>query len=262
LPEVQRNSTIYTLGFAGLICVVCSVLVAASAVILAPRQALNRAAYRQKNILLAVGVIKEGQSIANEEVAKLFDENIQTKLVDLKTGEYVDTPDPKTYDQRRAQDDPAQSIAAEDNASRVKRIPKLGLVYQFVKDGKIDAVVVPIEGYGLWGTLYGFLALDKDTTTVRGITYYEHIETPGLGGEVDNPRWKALWPGRKAYDESWKPAIKVVKGAAGPVAEAPHSIDGLSGATITSNGVTNMMDFWLGENGYAQYLAKFRENPA
>jgi len=250
------------MGFATLICVICSVLVAASAVVLAPRQALNRAAYRQKNILLAVGVIKVGQKISNDEVAKLFGENIQTKLVDLITGGYVDTPDPKTYDQRRAQDDPAQSVPAGDNASRVMRVPKLGLVYQYVKGGNVDAVVVPIEGYGLWGTLYGFLALDKDTTTVRGITYYEHIETPGLGGEVDNPRWKALWPGRKAYDENWKPAIRVVKGAAGPVAEAPHDIDGLSGSTITSNGVTHMMGFWLGENGYAHYLAKFRENPA
>ena len=127
-----------------------------------------------------------------------------------------------------------------------------------MKDGTVDAVVIPVEGYGLWGTLYGYLALEHDGNTIRGITYYDHKETPGLGGEVDNPKWKALWPGRKAY-ENGEPAIKVIKGLAGSVEEAPHHIDGMSGATITSNGITHMMDFWLGENGYGPFLKKFRE---
>lgn len=259
---MQRNSTIYTIGFATLICVFCSVLVAASAVILAPRQNLNRAAYKQKNVLLAAGIVKDGQKVSNADVAKLFDENIQMKVVDLKTGDYVDGVDAKTFDQGKAQDDPAQSTEVAENSAKVKRTPNNGLVYQVVKDGKIEQVIIPVEGYGLWGTLYGFLALDKDTTTIHGITYYDHKETPGLGGEVDNPRWKGLWTGRKAFDEAWKPAIKVVKGSAGPVDAAPHGIDGLSGATITSNGVTFMMDFWLGANGYGPYLAKFRERQA
>ena len=82
--------------------------------------------------------------------------------------------------------------------------------------GDLEMVMVPIEGNGLWSTLYGFLALDADTRTVVGITFYEHKETPGLGGEVDNPRWKALWPGRKAFlDEGYAPKIEVIKGAAG-----------------------------------------------
>ena len=102
--------------------------------------------------------------------------------------------------------------------------------------------------------------LDADTKTIRGLTYYQHTETPGLGGEVDNPRWKALWPGRVAFDENWKPDIKVIKGRVGPPSEAPHQVDGLSGATITSRGVTNMLDFWLGENGFGKYLENFRES--
>ena len=112
-------------------------------------------------------------------------------------------------------------------------------------------IVLPIKGYGLWSTLYGFLALDKDAVTVRGITYYQHGETPGLGGEVDNPTWKAKWPGRKAYDESWAPALRVIKGQAGPPSSSPHQVDGLSGATITSRGVNDMINFWLGESGFA-----------
>jgi Na+-transporting NADH:ubiquinone oxidoreductase subunit C len=118
---------------------------------------------------------------------------------------------------------------------------------------------LPVEGYALWSTLYGFLALDVDTKTVRGLTYYQHGETPGLGGEVDNPAWKALWPGRIAYDEQWLPTIRVIKGKAGSASEDPHQVDGLSGATLTSRGVTNMLQFWLGENGFGPYLAKFRE---
>jgi Na+-transporting NADH:ubiquinone oxidoreductase subunit C len=102
------------------------------------------------------------------------------------------------------------------------------------------------------------VALDADASTIRGITYYQHGETAGLGGEVDNLRWKALWPGRLVYDDSGEVAIRVKKGRAGPVDEDPHQVDGLSGATLTSNGVTNMLRFWLGENGFATYLDRYR----
>ena len=123
-------------------------------------------------------------------------------------------------------------------------------------------LVLPIEGYGLWSTLYGFLALDADTKTIRGLTYYQHLETPGLGGEVDNPSWKALWPGRVAFDDTGSPVISVIKGRAGSPQEDPYRVDGLSGATITSRGVTHMLRFWLGEAGFAPYLTRFRESQA
>jgi Na+-transporting NADH:ubiquinone oxidoreductase subunit C len=111
----------------------------------------------------------------------------------------------------------------------------------------------------MWGTLYGFLAIDRDTTTISGLTYYDQKETPGLGGEAGSPRWQALWRGRKAYDDNWEPKIVVIKGPAGPAAQDPHRVDGLSGATITSNGITRMMQFWLGAEGYGPFLKKFRE---
>ena len=123
---------------------------------------------------------------------------------------------------------------------------------------ELEMVVIPVEGYGLWSTLYGFLALDKDTRTVRGLAYYEHGETPGLGGEVENPRWVALWPGRKVFDENGNVAIRVIKGAAGPPESDPYRVDGLSGATITSRGVTNMLAFWLGDDAYGPFLDQFR----
>jgi Na+-transporting NADH:ubiquinone oxidoreductase subunit C len=106
--------------------------------------------------------------------------------------------------------------------------------------------------------LYGFVALRADFDTIHGLTFYKHGETPGLGGEVDNPRWRAKWADRKVFDENFDPAIRVIKGPAGPPEEAPFEVDGLSGATITSNGVTYLMQFWLGEDGFGPYLEKLR----
>ena len=107
----------------------------------------------------------------------------------------------------------------------------------------------------MWCTLYGYISLDSDLNTVKGIEYYDHKETPGLGGEVDNPDWKSDWDGKKVYDSSGKVILYVTKG---PSSEE-YEIDGISGATLTSNGVTNMIRYWLGENGYGPVLQKLRE---
>ena len=143
----------------------------------------------------------------------------------------------------------------------MQRVPKYAVIYQLLgESGEPEMLVFPIKGYGLWSTLYGYLALDDDGNTVRGITYYDHGETPGLGGEVDNPRWKGLWPGRKIYDDSGDVEIEVIKGQAGPASSDPYQVDGLSGATITSRGVSNMFDFWFGPDGFKPYLDKFRRS--
>jgi Na+-transporting NADH:ubiquinone oxidoreductase subunit C len=143
----------------------------------------------------------------------------------------------------------------------VFRLPNNALVYHVLKDGKTDMLILPIEGYGLWSVLYGYLALDDDANTIKGITFYQHAETPGLGGEVDNPKWKAgCGPGRKIYDDTGKVALSVIKGQAGPAQSAPHRVDGLSGATITSNGVTNTIQFWFGPSGFGPYLKHFQKS--
>jgi len=258
---VQLDSPRYTLLFAAGVCVVCSLLVAGSSVLLRDRQIANQLLYLQKNVLQASGLVAPGERVPDAEVVRLFEANIRPRLVDLRTGEYVQHPgvEPERYDQRRARADPARSRPAPPNLARIKRVPDLARVYLVVKDGRAAQVVIPIEGLGLYGTLYGFLALDRDTTTIRGIAFYENRETPGLGGEVDNPKWRALWPGRRAFGEDWAPRITLVKGTAGPPAEDPHHVDALSGATITSNGVSRMLDFWLGGNGFGPYLARLRE---
>ena len=150
------------------------------------------------------------------------------------------------------------SRVAPTNRAGITRLPLKSLVYERVAGDEIELLILPIEGKGLWSTLYGFLALAPDTTTIEGMTFYEHGETPGLGGEIDNPRWKSLWKGRLAYDAEWQPAITVIKGAAGPAEDDPYRIDGLSGATLTCRGVSDLVQFWLSSDGFEPFLAKFR----
>lgn len=254
----MQHSTRYIVLFAAAVCLVCAVFVAGAAVGLKDRQDANKLLDRQQKVLTVAGLIADGAKPSPAETAALYESSIQAKVIDLATGDPNTAIDPSTFDQLKASKDPERSHPAPENPSKIHRLPNQALVFDVVQDGEKKALILPIEGYGLWGTLYGYLALAPDTRTVVGITFYSHKETPGLGGEVDNPRWKALWPGRMAFDERGAPKIAVKKGAAGSPAEDPYNVDGLSGATLTSRGVTNLLRFWLGENGFGPYLAKYR----
>jgi Na+-transporting NADH:ubiquinone oxidoreductase subunit C len=254
----MRHNNTYIVGFAAVVCLVCSVFVATSAVSLRARQEVNRVLDRQKKVLTVAGLIEEGQDIQPQRVQELFDLNIQAKVVELSSGEPDPEVDPAAFDQQKAQNDPARSRAAPPNAAGVRRLPNDALVYLLKSEDEVAKIILPIEGKGLWSTLYGYLALAPDTTTIEGIIFYEHGETPGLGAEIDNPSWKALWQGRQAFDEDWDPAITVIKGHAGPPDTDPYRVDGLSGSTITARGVSELVRFWLGEDGFGPYLERFR----
>lgn len=254
---MQHNTT-YTIGFAAAVCVICSIFVAGSAVGLKDLQVANALLDKQKKVLGVTGLLQAGEAPTAEQVQEIFAKSIRPKLIDLKTGQYVEG-DANTFDQLRASKDPEKSSKAPANHAKVARVPNQALVYQVVEGEEVKMVVLPVEGKGLWSTLYGFLALDKDVNTIKGLTFYQHGETPGLGGEVDNPRWKSLWPGRKAFGDDGQPKIAVIKGQAGPVSEDPYRVDGLSGATITARGVSHLVQFWLGDHGFGPYLKQFKE---
>ncbi|MBH23011.1 MAG: Na(+)-translocating NADH-quinone reductase subunit C [Myxococcales bacterium] len=255
----MRRSTTYIIGFAAAVCLVCSVIVSGAAVSLKDRQEANKVLDRQKKVLGVAGLMKEGEELKPAEVTQLFKDKIVPRVVTLKTGEYADGVDATTFDQRKMRSDPATSTKAPPNDAKVLRVPNNALVYHVMEGEKVKLLILPIEGKGLWSTLYGYLAVQPDLNTISGITFYEHAETPGLGGEVDNPRWKSLWPGRKIYGpEGDTVKIEVIKGQAGPVESDPNRVDGLSGATITSRGVTYLVRFWLGENGFGPYLKNFK----
>lgn len=255
----MQFSVRYIVLFSAAICIACAILVSSSAVTLEPLQDANKALDKKQNVLEAAGLRQTDEKLDAAEVEARF-QNIRAKLVDLATGDEVDGGDPVAFDQQRAKRDPATSMVAPENRCTIKRVPNQVQIFEVLDDrGQLASLVLPIEGYGLWSTLLGFISLDADLVTVRGLTYYDHKETPGLGGEVDNPRWKSLWPGRRAFDDQGRVAIEVIKGAAPSVGEAPFQVDGLSGATITARGVTCMIQFWLGPDVYGPMLDRYRE---
>ena len=252
----MQGSIRYNLIFAAIMSVVCAVFVSWAAVSLKERQTRNAILDKYKNVLLAAGLATDDAMLTPEEIQSRF-APIEQTVVHLQTGEETDI-EPLTFDQKKVTMALDSSEKAPRNRAGIQRIPHYALVYKLVEDGETSVIILPIEGIGLWSNMYGFLALDGDLKTVHGLTYYEHGETAGLGGEVSNPKWKALWIGRKAMDENLEPRITVIKGSAGPAAEDPYRVDGLSGATITSQAVTNMIHFWLGENGFRPYLRNLR----
>jgi len=242
---------------ATLLCIVCSVMVSSAAVFLKSDQERNKFLDKKKNILLAAGLMKGEE----EDIDTLFSQ-IQIKIVDLSSGTYVEDIDPQKYDQRKAAKDSESNfvIPRKKDLGGIKYRAKYAPVYLVKEGDQIQKVILPVHGKGLWSTMYGFIALDKGTTTVKGFAFYDHGETPGLGGEVDNPKWKALWPEKKIFNESWQVAVEVIKGnvvQGNP--KAQHQVDGLAGATITSRGVQNLLRFWLGDLGFGPYLAKLRQ---
>ncbi len=256
----MSNDTVgKTFSVAAAVCIVCAIVVSVSAVSLRPLQEKNKLLDLKTNILAAAGLLKQDVS-----VEKQF-EQVTTRIVDMETAKFTDAVDPETYDQRKAAKDPALSykLSPEDDPAKLIRRAKYTKVY-LVKDasGDIEKVILPIKGYGLWSTLYGFLALESDMKTIAGIGFYEHAETPGLGGEVDNPRWKSGWIGKQAYDDG-KVAIKVIKGTVDPSSpDASHEVDGLAGATLTTRGVDTLVHYWLGVEGFAPFLQNLKAGEA
>ena len=255
----MQHSNLYIFGFAGAVCMVCSIFVAGAAVGLKDRQDINKEIDRQAKVLTVAGLLDKDESLTADDIQARYSKNIRPRIIDLKSGAYNDAIDAASFDQKKALKDPAGRIKAPENGAKVKYVPNNALIYHLVAGDEIKKIILPIEGKGLWSTMYGFIALEADANTVAGITFYEHGETPGLGGEIDNPNWKALWPGRKVYDAAGTPKLTVIKGLAGKPETAPHQVDGISGATLTGRGVGYTVQFWFGEQGFGPYLDNFRK---
>ena len=250
------------------VCVVCSIVVSSAAVLLKPRQEANKILDVRKNILKVSGLLDGGEDgadkigrLSREEINDLFEKEIKAKVVDLATGEYVADIDPAEFDVKKEARDPDTSttIPEEYAAVGLPRRPNRQVVYLLEKDGKLERLILPIYGKGLWSTMYGLIALDSDLNTVKSISFYDHGETPGLGGEIEKDKFTGSWKDKKVYDNGGPPVIRVIKGSVD--ADAPgaiHEVDGISGATLTCNGVTHTVDFWLGPDGFGPYLDKLK----
>ncbi|MCY4444347.1 MAG: NADH:ubiquinone reductase (Na(+)-transporting) subunit C [Proteobacteria bacterium] len=281
---MAKHSTQSIFLVATILAVFCSVLVSSAVVLLADKQEKNMLLFKRSNVLVAAGL-----TVANDQVEEVYEATIEKRFVDLSKGTYTKAPDDPTFDSVDAAKEPAwmEIIPAKKDVARIKRRSRISEVYFFratrlpegfqerpdnstnkADDGDKDkdkdkdenkdtitSIILPLRGKGLWSTMKGFLALDPTSLVVKGLSFYSHGETPGLGGEIDNPRWRAQWPGKRIYNDRGDVAIRVLKGQV--PANDPrknYHLDGLSGATLTSNGVTMMMVYWLGESGYQRFL--------
>jgi len=259
-PQRDRETPRYTIAFTAVVCVVCALLVSVAAVSLQPRQQAQARLYMEKNVLVAAALIAPLAPMAAAEVDAVFARDLKVRLVELASGELLapQARDARAFDMRAARNDPQLSQPAPANDAGIRRLPRYGPVYYVLKDGQVDQVVLAVEGPGMWGTIYGFVALAADGNTVRGVTFYEHRETPGLGGEIGNPQWQALWRGRQVFDDQWNARLTVIKGRADDPQADPLRVDGITGATITNVAVTRLIQFWLGPHGYGPFLARLR----
>ena len=258
----NKDSVKGTLLVALVLCIVCSVVVSTAAVVLKPKQEANAALDRKRNVLMAGGLIDADQRNA-KAIEEAF-EAVTIKYVDLSTGKFTDEA-PAGGSGRAAAKIPDASgkLPAEEDTARIIRRENTKEVYLVEKNGELQRIILPVRGSGLWGQMYGFLALENDLKTVAGLGFYEHKETPGLGGEVDNPRWKAQWEGKQVFNAEGDVDIHVIKGSVDPSsANAVHQVDGLSGATLTSRGVNNLINFWLGSQGFGPFLKNLKAGEA
>ena len=250
----MNDSIIKTLAVAFSVCLICSLVVSSSAVSLRDLQKENKLNDRRLKVLQVADIYDPELSISEQFL------QLESKFIDFDTGriftEYNNF-NIDEYDQVKATKDSnlSKAIPASDDIAIIKNRENVGKIYILRDDLKnIDKLILPIRGYGLWGTLFGFIAIESDFNTVSGIEFYEHKETPGLGAEVDNPKWKTSWKGKKIYDDN-QVTLKVIKGKVEDGdTMSMYKVDGLSGATITSRGVSNMVSYWFSDSGYTNLL--------
>ena len=270
-PETTSNISVFSLQYwremsndripkiiliSLLLCVVCSFFVSWAAISLKPLQERNRLDSKRKNIVQVAGLSDHGGTLD-----EIFAQYIEPRLVDLEAGTFVRDLAPENFEQRVSTEDPALSrqLTGQEDMAKIRVRENFAISYLIKDDaGQVNTIILPIRGYGLWSTLYGFVAVDTtDGNAIKALQFYEHAETPGLGAEIDNPSWRALWSGKKIFDDQGDIAIAVDKG---DHSNNPHKVDSLSGATLTSRGVNNLVQFWLGPLGFEALLRQLPEN--
>jgi Na+-transporting NADH:ubiquinone oxidoreductase subunit C len=247
----------YIFGFASLICVVCSLSVAATATGLKDIQDLNKERDLRNNILQALGLVEEGQSILGEEIDALWTSRVNIAFVDA-TGGAIPAGD-VAYDLDEDGDVDGEDVRlARVAAKGTTDTPAVLAVYQRLDGEQVVAHGIPVYGNGLWGPLSGYLAVDGTGSEITGATFFAPKETPGLGAEIMAPAFKAQWTGKKVVKNGASEPVRVAKGKVADVHPdaSDYYVDGVSGATITCRGVTAMLE--EGIAFYDPYLSLLR----
>lgn len=252
---MPNDDPVKTLLVALLLCLVCAVAVSVAAVSLRPLQERNRDLAFKREVLEVAGLYVPGK-----EVEAQFAQ-VDARMVDLESGEYRLDLDPRRYAPQAAARAPetGTAIPPPEDLARIKRRSRFVPVYLVRRDDQLELAILPIYGTGLWSTMYGLLALQADANTIAGVSFYAQAETAGLGAEIADRDWQAGWTGKRIYDDTGRVRFQLVKGASGDSTEgAAYGVDALSGATLTSNGVTDLVRYWLGDHGFGRYLDRLR----
>jgi len=220
------RSNLYIISFMAAITIVLGFLLSVAATSLAPKQAFNIEVDIKKNILSSLNIPKDKSVVlSQDDIQKLFDKEIKTINID---------------------DD---GLLADDGTN---------LVYISASDSVATGYSLPISGKGLWSTIYGYIAMEPDGETVKGINFYQHGETPGLGGELEKEWFTSNYIGKKIYNEQDEMvSIEIVKGVVNPnSSNLEHEVDGISGSTLTCKGMNKFIREDL--NRYKPFLERIR----
>lgn len=226
-----------------LVCLVVLMIVFVVVVVLCLMQVVNVLKDKQINILQVVGIYD-----LNKDVLELF-VVFELQIFELVIGEFIDQFDIVVFDDCDVVDDLVILVVLDDDLVGIGCQGKFVIVYLLCDDvGEIDKVILLLYGYGFWFMFYGFIVLEENGNDIFGLQFYEYVEIPGLGVEVDNLCWKVLWNGKKLVDEFGELQISVIKVVL--VVGVDYYIDVLVGVMLIIVGVYNFVNFWMGEIGY------------
>lgn len=245
------------------VCTVCSLLVSAASVLLAPIQRAHRERDRQD----AVRALIERRPGLSELLADAGTDDVHEWVLELATGEVATWIDPSTFDARGAASDPLTSTEIpidRDRAGLGRRADHATALAVLDEEDRALVLILPVHGQGYGGPMYGYVALDGDGNTLLGLSIHEHSETPGVGGALlEDEDWLAEWNGKRIRDARDRVRIGVAAQELAPDSEATrYEIDAVTGATMTSGGIANVLRFWLGDDGYGPFLARVRRGDA
>lgn len=241
------------IGMAVLVALVSSAAVSVTSVMLKPYQDANRAAEQQARMDKMLDALPEMRDLMVETGV----DTLEARLVNLDDGSFATGADPAGFDLEAALQDPEASIALapDEDIAGIKRRANQSPVYLLQKDGDLKLIVLPVYGAGYQSTLRAALAIEPDLVTIAALAIVEQGDTPGFGARIEEPEWLALWPGKKIADETGSIRIELVRGGA----STPYEVDGISGATRTSTGITNILHFWLGGKGFGPFLTRLKQ---
>jgi Na+-transporting NADH:ubiquinone oxidoreductase subunit C len=235
---------------------VCALVVSTVSVSLRPLQKANVEAERRKQlefVLTALADIGQAQAF----------EDLEARIVNLSSGHYDDTQDPASFNAETAIGQPGGSmqIPADLDLAGIKRRAVYARVYLVRdQDGDVDIIILPVWGRGYQSSLHAWLVLDRYTTSIAALKFYQHGETPGIGARIQEPEWEALWRGAPIFDDNGVLRIGVRSRVGSASTDGSgYLIDGISGATRTTQGVDGLLRFWLGDLGFGRYLQQVRE---